>query len=122
MGEAAEKLDENSKAATVASIWNKDTLRRVKEFAELLDDIADSRAALNAKKAAGKTALIDMGFNQDGLMAAVKYANTPEDKRELFDLTYMYCRRALGVPVQDDLFTAAMQQQVKVSVPSKKDD
>jgi hypothetical protein len=95
------------------SVWDSDTLTEVKEFAQLVDDIADSRAALNAKLAAGKTALIDKGFNKHALAAAIKYAKTEEDKRENFDLTYLYCRKALGVPVQDDLFAAAVEEQVR---------
>lgn len=117
MGEPAEQ----NEGAEVSSIWNKDTLRRVQEFAKLNDDVANERAELSARLAAGKQSLIAMGFNKDALKAAIKYKNTPEDKRELFDLTYMYCRRALDVPIQDDLFVAAMQQQVTVAVP-KKDD
>ena len=102
------------------SIWDEDTLERVKNFATLTEDIENSRAALNAKLAAGKAVLVDEGFNKDALDAAIKYAKTPEEKRENFDLTYMYCRKALGIPVQDDLFVAAMQHQVSV-VKTKED-
>lgn len=96
------------------SIWDQGTLDEVKDFAKLVDEVADSRAALNAKLAAAKASLIDAGFNKDALRAAVSYAKTPEEKRENWDLTYLYCRKALNVPVQDDLFVAAMQHQVKV--------
>jgi len=96
------------------SVWNTDTLKQVKDFADLTEEIKDSREALNARLAAGKTALIDAGFNKHALEAAIKYARTPEEKRENFDLSYLYCRRALGVPVQDDLFAAAVGEQVKV--------
>ena len=103
------------------SIWDEETLQRVRDFADLTADVKTSREALNAKLAAGKAGLVDDGFNKDALDAAIKYANTPEEKRENFDLTYMYSRKALGVPVQDDLFVAAMQQQVAVPKPSKED-
>ena len=96
------------------SVWDPGTMQAVKDYAALTDEIADSRAALNAKLAAGKTDLIDKGFNKHALAAAIKYSKTEEDKRENFDLTYLYCRKALGVPVQDDLFAAAVGEQVRV--------
>ena len=120
MGEPALAID-NDETDETESIWDKATMERVKEFAKLVEEIADSRSALNAKLAAGKTGLIDDGFNKDGLEAAIKYAQTPEEKRENWDLSFLYVRRALGHPCQDDLFTAAMQQQVKVSKPAQTD-
>ncbi len=110
MGEPAENVTPISED----SIWDQETMKEVEDYAKLVDEIADTRAALNARLAAAKTSLVDAGFNRDALRAAVSYAKTPESKRENFDLTYLYCRKALGVPVQDDLFVAAMQQQVKV--------
>lgn len=123
MSEAALNLDgsEHQTAEDDESIWDKGTLTRVKEFADLCDEVDDSRAALNAKKKAGILALVDDGFNKDALKAAMRYAKTEEDKRQNFDLTYMFCRKALGVPIQDDLFAAAAQQQVKVAKPKQED-
>ena len=120
MGQPALAIDnEPEQESGVESIWDRGTLERVKEFSDLVADVKDSRSALNAKLAAGKTGLIDMGFNKDALEAAIKYSNTPEEKRENFDLSYLFCRKALGHPVQDDLFAAAMQQQVKVTTAAK---
>lgn len=109
-----EDVPPSDPAPAEESVWDPGTMQQVKDYAQLTDEIADSRAALNAKLAAGKTALIDAGFNKHALAAAIKYAKTEEDKRENFDLTYLYCRRALGVPVQDDLFAAAVGEHVKV--------
>ena len=105
--------------AGTQSIWDQNTMRKVAQFADTVADIQASREALNARKAAAKTELIDLGFNADALDAALKYANTPEEKRENFDLTYLYARKALGSPVQDDLFVAATQQQVKINTTQK---
>jgi len=121
MSEAAQNYEEGVEGAKsyeepvmeAKSIWNAKTMDRVREFAQTYEDVKEGRDALNAKLAAGKTALIDEGFNKDALDAAMKYARTPETKRENFDLTYLYCRKALGVPVQDDLFSAAVQQHVR---------
>ena len=97
------------------SIWSQQTRERVQEFAKLKGEVKKKRSALNATVQAGITGLIDDGFNKEALEAAIKYANTEESERENFDLTYLYCRDALGHPVQDDLFAAALQERVKVT-------
>ena len=121
MGEAAIDIhsQHNQSGDTVESIWDQGTLKKVSDFAELVGDVKNECSELNARLAAGKAALIAMGFNKDGLEAAIKYARTDEDKRENFDLSYLFCRKALGHPVQDDLFMAATQQQVKVEMKKK---
>ena len=101
------------------SIWDESTLQAVVDFSNKLDEIQLQREELNASKAAAQAQLVNMGFNADALKAAISYAKTPEDKRQNFDLSYQYARRALGCPVQDDLFIAAMQQQVKVQKPAE---
>lgn len=111
---------EDAKPPRTKSIWNQKTLDRVKDYATVVEDVGNSRAALNAKLAAARAVLIDAGLNKDALDAALKYAQTPEDKRENWDLTYLYCRNAYGAPVQDDLFVAALQEQVEASKPAKK--
>ena len=109
-------------AAGKESIWSKTTMAKVSKFADTVGEIKTAREALNARKMAAKTELIDMGFNADALDAAIKYANTPEDKRENFDLSYIYARNALGAPIQDDLFSAALEQQVKVTTTAAKEE
>ena len=103
----------------VESIWDNKTMSRIIEFADDVAKAKDERAAITARVAAKKTALIDMGFNKDAVEAAVKYARLEEDKRENFDLSYIFCRKALGTPIQDDLFAAAVQQQVTVTTRRK---
>lgn len=97
------------------SIWNQETKERVQQFAQTVDEVKKEREALSAKINAEKAKLIDDGFNKDALEAAIKYARTEEEKRKNFDMTYIYCRQALGHPIQDDLFVAAMQQQVALT-------
>lgn len=107
--------------AVEQTIWDRNTMDKVKEFETTIAEIKTSREKLNARRAAAVTELIDLGFNKDALDAALKYVNTPEEKRENFDLTYIYARKAMGQPIQDDLFAAATQQQVRVakSAPSE---
>lgn len=99
------------------SIWDEETLTAVRDFSDELDRIAGERELLNSEKAVATTKLTNMGFNSEALKAAISYHKTPEEKRRNFDLSYQFARRALGCPVQDDLFVAAMQKQVKVKTP-----
>lgn len=101
------------------TIWDRNTMAKVTAFGDTMGEIKTAREKLNARKAAAVTELVDLGFNKDALDAALKYVNTAEEKRENFDLTYIYARQALGQPIQDDLFTAATQQQVRVSKPAE---
>ncbi len=107
---------------SVESIWDDKTRQRVSEFAETVDRAKKARKAISDEVAAGKSKLIDDGFNKEALEAAVKYSRTEESERENFDLTYIYCRQALGMPIQDDLFGAAVQQQVVVTRQKPGDD
>ncbi len=101
------------------SIWNAETAEKVVEFAKTQADIKEQRTALNDQLKAAKSTLIAMGFNGEAMEAAIKYSNTEEGKRENFDITYAYFRKCLGHPIQDDLFVAAMREQVNVSVKNK---
>jgi len=96
------------------TIWNEDTLKKVSAFRETFNDIKEQRQALSDELSAAKSALIALGFNKDGLEAAIKYSNLEEKDRGNWDLTFLYVRRATGHPLQDDLFEAATRQQVEV--------
>jgi len=101
------------------TIWDENVLQKVSKFGDTMGEIKTAREALNARKAAAVTELVDLGFNKDALVAALKYVNTEEEKRENFDLTYIYARKALGQPIQDDLFVAATQRQVEIAKAEK---
>lgn len=105
----------------IDTVWNHDTMASVQKFAKTHADIKDQRKALNDQLAAAKSGLIAKGFNGDAMEAAIKYANTAEEKRENFDLTYLYWRKALGHPVQDDLFVAALQERVNTAKSKNSD-
>lgn len=95
------------------SLYDEEFLQLIRDAHARLESIQDKRAELNADKAHIMAALIDKGLNKDAFKAARKYELTPEEKREGYDLSYQIARKALGVPVQDDLFVAAAEQQVK---------
>jgi len=77
-----------------------------------LAGIDEKRAELNASKAEVMAKLVAKGMNKDGVKAAIKYYRTEEKDRENYDLSYAVTRKALGVPIQDDLFNAAALKQV----------
>ncbi len=104
------------------SVWNKETLDKIIQFAEKRSQVKADRKALSDQLSAAKSTLIAMGFNGDAMEAAIKYSETEDDKRENFDLSYLVCRKALGHPVQDDLFVAAMREQVSVSKAKTNND
>lgn len=121
MSNVAPLQPNNPDANAVEHVWNADTLTAVSSFAATVSEIAKKRQALNDEKAAAQSALVAIGFNKDALKAAISYAGTPEDERDSWDRTYIYARRALGCPIQEDLFVAAMGDSVTVSVPADKE-
>lgn len=103
----------------IESTWDANTAAEVAEYGELVIDVEKQRKALNDKLSAGKSNLVSKGFNKDAIQAAVAYSKTAESERANFDLSYIYTRRALGCPVQSDLFEQASLDQVTVAHVSK---
>ena len=106
----------------VEHVWDSDTLKQIAKYGELIAGITKKREALNTQKAAGKAALVEIGFNKESLTAALSYANTPEKDRLNWDESYIFARKALGCPLQEDLFVAAMADTVTVEVPKAKEN
>lgn len=121
MSQAVSQIDFTGSDATTGeevennTIWDQDTLAKVAAFVGAMEDIEKGREELNARKAQAIAELVNMGFNRDAIGAALKYHKTPEEKRANFDLSYIYARKAFGLPIQDDLFVAATRQQVEVA-------
>ena len=94
--------------------FDKGLMEDIREFAETKASVKAGRDKLNAQLAAALTALVDQGFNKDGIKMAIKYYETSEEKRANFDLSNAFAREALGLPVQGDmLFEASVQRQIK---------
>lgn len=87
-------------------------LNKISTAHDKLQKIKTQREKLNSQKQEVISNLVDMGLDRHAVKAAINYAETPEDKRQLFDLTYAATRKALGVPLQDDLFVATAQRAV----------
>ena len=118
----SESESNDGKEVETQTIWDNNTLAKVTKFGDTMGEIQTARDALNTRKAAAVAELVDLGFNKDALVAAMKYVNTAEEKRENFDLTYIYARKAFGQPIQDDLFAAATRQQVEIAKRPKQEE
>jgi uncharacterized protein (UPF0335 family) len=96
-------------------------LQELRDAAAEMDSINDQRAELNAsKKAIVERLQAQYGCNRHAMKAAIQYSKLPDDKRENFDLTYQVTRRALGAPMQADLFDAQLQKTTERAVAASK--
>lgn len=118
---AVTNINPNTQAPedTIESTWDANTAAELAEFGAKVLDVQKKRKALNDELAAGKSSLVSKGFNADAIKAAIAYNKTSEDERANFDLSYIYTRRALGCPVQSDLFEQASLEQVVVEHKDK---
>ena len=115
----AKAKGENQSPDVQESMYDPKIIQLIADSEKQLQDIDDKRAELNATKAEVVAKLVAKGLNKDGVKAAIKYYRTAEEKRENFDLSYAVTRKALGVPMQDDLFNAAAMKQVENHQKSK---
>lgn len=107
---------------TRSTVWNDETLDELAAYADTVADVKKKRKALNDTVAAGQSKLVALGFNAGALKAAISYANTAEEDRRNWDESYIFMRRALDCPIQEDLFVAAMQEEVTVTAPPDDDE
>jgi len=79
---------------------------------EIRDAIAEisqhgkDRDAINQKVQAVREDLYAKGIPKEAFDLARNYVGWPEDKRRNFDLAFVICREAVGMPMQRDLFDA----------------
>jgi len=96
-------------------------LQELRDAASEMDSINDQRAELNAaKRAIVERLQAQYGCNRHAMKAAIQYCKLDEDKRENFDLTYQVTRRALGAPVQHDLFDAQLAMTTERAMAASK--
>lgn len=77
-----------------------DSLKRVSELKK-------DRADVNADIASVRATLVAQGIPKKAFDMAMNYINMDPDDREGFDVAYALVREAGGLPMQEDLFTAA---------------
>ncbi|MCB1789542.1 MAG: hypothetical protein KDJ24_04540 [Gammaproteobacteria bacterium] len=110
----------DAEAAIGDSLYDDDFMQQIRDANEKLEAIENKRDELNAQSAAVIAKLKDDGIPKSAFTAARKYIKTKEEKRAGWDLAYQVCRKALGQPMQDDLFEASARQQVKQHQAGKK--
>lgn len=88
-------------------------MQKLVDARDKLDDIASQRSSLNAASTAIFASLDTYGLNRNALRAAILYTKMDEEKRENYDLSYLISRKALGVPVQADLFEEKAKAEVR---------
>lgn len=72
-----------------------------------LDHQEGNRSEANAEMAATREVLAAKGISKKALAAARTYMKLDPDDREGFDIAYALVRKVGGLPMQDDLFSAA---------------
>lgn len=72
-----------------------------------LDQHEDNRAGENAEMQAIREVLAAKGISKKALHAARTYMKLDPDDRSGFDIAYALVRKVGGLPMQDDLFSAA---------------
>lgn len=92
--------------------FDQEFLDRITRAADQLEDIAAERNALNAKKNAVITNLETYGLDTKAVMDVFKFMQLDEGVRKNYDLSYAIARKAMGAPLQDDLFAAAAKNAV----------
>lgn len=92
---------------------NQEFLDKLKAANEELNEIAAERKELNDKKGAIFANFERYGLNKHAVRAAIKYNSMDPEQRDNFDLSYAVMRKALGQPVQDDMFIAAAEATVR---------
>lgn len=95
-------------------------MEKLRKASDELDDIAARRSELNANSQAVFARFDRDGLNRHAIRAARAYMKLDPEKRENYDLSYQVMRKALGAPVQDDLFEAYARKQVTSHQASKK--
>ena len=95
-------------------------LEDVRNAFDLLETIGAKRDALNAEKKAALSKLKAQHMNSAGITLAMQYCRLDDRQRINFDITYQFVRRALGMPVQADLFEATVAHQAQKHTEEKK--
>lgn len=90
-----------------------DFMEKLRDGAEKIARIQGERKELNASIAEVFASFENDGLNRHAVKAAIKFDDMNETDQENYDLTYTIMRKALGNPVQGDLFEAAVASELR---------
>jgi len=98
-----------------------DFLQEIRNAVQTLKEIDAKRKDLTASKTATVERLAaDHAVNKAAMLAAMRYVDLKDKDKENWDLTYQVVRKALGDPVQQDLFDAQLQRGVEQAIQGKR--
>lgn len=78
--------------------------KEARQAVEELTDLANQSSLINTKKEEVRARMETKGINRHALSAAVKVSKMDEEKLDGYDLSMIILRRAIGNPIQNDLF------------------
>lgn len=111
---------ENPKETPLINPSDAKFMEKIRKASDELDDIAAQRSELNAKSQAVFARFDRDGLNRHAVRSARAYMKLDPEKRQNYDFSYQVMRKALGAPIQDDLFENYMKNQVTSHQASKK--
>lgn len=102
---------------------NQDMIALIASTGDRFNEINAQRKELNEEAEELRQELEKRGVDRKAFNNAYAFIKGKEERRAAFDAGYMLCRKALGAPVQDDLFNPdVMAQIVAENVPAEDDD
>lgn len=73
-------------------------------------DLKEDREGVNEEIGAIRAKLAALGIGKKAFDMALQYVDMDPDKREGFDIAYALVREVAGLPMQEDLFSAAKRK------------
>ena len=87
------------------------TIRETASIMEEMDELENQRKVINKNLDLLRGKLEAQGVNKHANKAARAYGKLDTKQRADFDLSYDVSRKAIGLPVQEDLFAQQQAQQ-----------
>jgi hypothetical protein len=84
-----------------------ETKIKIAQAIKSIKELKLERSEVNASIAEVRATMEALGINKAAFDMAIKYLNWEPEKREGFDLAYAIVREAGGLPLSEDLFSAA---------------
>jgi len=79
-------------------------LKEIKEGVDSVIQLKKERAEINASIAEVRSRMEAKGIKKKAFDAALRYLEQDEEQREGYDMAYAIARKAVGLPMQGDLF------------------
>lgn len=118
---AGSEVEPGKEASNVTSIFKTEDpkfMTKLREGAEKVAAFVIKRTEVNKDIAAEMAKFESDGLNRKAVKAAMSYIDMNEKDQQNYDLTYNVMRKALGQPVQGDLFEAAVASEIRDSEKS----